>query len=79
MNRFCLPGSDSPVLVVKWYNFAKWLLAHIDNFQKNQRFIFGTRLADHSLEEMEILVKAVYTKQKTELFGRANRKIEILH
>jgi len=64
--------------LVKWYDFTKWLLAHIDNFPKNQRFVFGTRLADHSLDVMELLVEASYTRRKTDLLMRANRKIEML-
>ena len=67
---------DPPVLLVKWYDFTKWLLERVDNFPKNQRFIFGTRLADHVLEVMELLVEASYSRQKTELLAKVNRKIE---
>ena len=44
-----LPGRGTPVLLVKWYDFTRWLLARIDSFPKNQRFVFGTRLADHAV------------------------------
>jgi hypothetical protein len=37
---------DAPVLLVRWYDYTKWLLERVDSFPKNQRFIFGTRLAD---------------------------------
>ncbi len=52
-----MPGRDPPVLLVKWYDFTRWLLEPIDSFPKNQRFIFGTHLADHALEVMETLVE----------------------
>ena len=39
--------TDPPVVLIKWYDFTKWLLERIDSFPKNQRFIFGQRLADH--------------------------------
>ena len=35
--------SDPPVVLVKWYDFTKWVLGHVDNFPKNQRFVFGQR------------------------------------
>ena len=44
---------DAPVLLVRWYDYTKWLLERVDSFPKNQRFIFGTRLADAVLVIME--------------------------
>ena len=40
---------DPPVVLAKWYDLTKWLLERIDSFPKNQRFIFGQRLADHAV------------------------------
>jgi hypothetical protein len=50
----------APVVLVKWYDWTKWLLDRVDSFPKNQRFIFGQRLADRSLRVLEILVEAAY-------------------
>ncbi len=75
---FAGPGRDPPVLLVKWYDFTRWLLERVDSFPKNQRFIFGTRLADHALEVMETLVEASYSRRKSDLLARANRKMEML-
>ena len=58
------PGRDAPVLLVKWYDFTRWLLERIDSFPKNQRFVFGTRLADHALDVLESLVEASYSRRK---------------
>ena len=63
---------------MKWYDFTRWLLERIDSFPKNQRFIFGTRLADHALEVMELLVEAAYSNHKAVLLAQINRKIEML-
>ena len=65
-------------MLVKWYDFTRWLLERVDSFPKNQRFIFGTRLADRALDVMETLVEAAYSPRKTELLARANRRIEML-
>ena len=69
---------DAPVLLVRWYDYTKWLLERVDSFPKNQRFIFGTRLADTVLAIMELLVEASYSRTKLELLRRANVKIEQL-
>ena len=66
------------MVLVKWYDFTRWILEKVDSFPKNQRFVFGTRLADHTLDVMETLVEASYSRRKTELLARANRKIEML-
>ena len=50
MRRTSRPhGNEPPVLLVKWYDVTKWLLERVDNFPKNQRFIFGQRIADRAL------------------------------
>jgi hypothetical protein len=50
--------SDPPVVLVKWYDFTKWVLGHVDNFPKNQRFVFGQRLADGVITILELIVDA---------------------
>jgi hypothetical protein len=63
----------------KWYNVVKWLLEKVDNFPKNQRFIFGTRLADRAMTIMETLVEASYRREgKADLLERANRDLTVL-
>ena len=69
---------EAPVLLVRWYDHSKWLLERVDSFPKNQRFIFGTRLADNALNIMELLIEASYTLHKGSLLQRANVKLEQL-
>lgn len=69
---------EAPVLLVRWYDYSKWLLERIDSFPKNQRFIFGTRLADVSLNIMELLIEASYSRDKARVLHRANIKLEQL-
>ena len=78
MTRAGSPGRDAPVLLVKWYDFTRWLLERIDSFPKNQRFVFGTRLADHAIDVLETLVEASYSRHKVDLLARVNHKIEML-
>lgn len=67
-----------PVLLARWYDHAKWLLERVDDFPKNQRFIFGTRIADEALGILELLVEAAYSRTKGELLRRANLRLEVL-
>ena len=72
------PGNEPPILLVKWYDVTKWLLDRVDSFPKNQRFIFGQRLADRAMNVLELLVEAAYSSRKADLLARANRDIEVL-
>ncbi len=65
-------------MLVKWYDWLKWLLERVDSFPKNQRFIFGTRLADRAIGILELLVEATYGSEKQSLLMQANREIEVL-
>lgn len=67
-----------PILLVKWYDATKWLLERVEAFPKNQRFVFGQRIADRALGILEVLVEASYSPRKAELLGRANRELEVL-
>jgi len=69
---------EPPILLAKWYDYAKWIVERVDSFSKNQRFIFGQRLAAHALDIMELLVEAAYARDKAALLHTANRKIEML-
>ena len=70
--------NEPPVLLVKWYDVTKWLLERVDSFPKNQRFIFGQRLADRTMDILEVLVEAAYSPRKADLLARANRDIEVM-
>lgn len=72
---------EPPIVLVKWYDLTKWLLARVESFPKNQRFVFGQRLTDRTLGVMETLVEASYSpagRYKAELLARANRDLEVL-
>jgi len=72
---------DPPILLVKWYDFSRWLLARVENFPKSQRFVFGQRLSDRSLAILETLVDAAWSPpgpRKVNLLARASRELEVL-
>ena len=68
------PGPESPVVLVKWYDYAKWLLERVENFPKSQRFVLGQRLAEQAMDVLDLLVEAFYARDKAEILATANRK-----
>ena len=72
------PGPEAPVVLVKWYDYAKWLLERVENFPKSQRFVLGQRLAEQAMDVLDLLVEASYARDKAEILASANRKMEVL-
>jgi hypothetical protein len=60
------PRPEAPVVLVKAYNYTKWLLDCVENFPKSQRFILGQRLTEQATDAMGLPVKA-YAHEKTEI------------
>jgi len=71
-------GPESPIVLVKWYDYTKWLLERVENFPKSQRFVMGQRLAGQAMDVMDLLVEASYAREKTEILALANRRMEVL-
>jgi hypothetical protein len=69
---------NRPWFLVRWYAVTKWLLERVESFPKNQRFIFGQRVADASLDILDLLIEAAYRKDKLELLTRANLRLKRL-
>ena len=59
-------GREPPIVLVKWYDVTKWMLERVEAFPKNQRFVFGQRLADRTLGILELLVEAAYRHKKND-------------
>jgi hypothetical protein len=53
------PANDAPLVLVKWYAYAKWVLERVESFPKSQRFILGQRLSNHVMDVLETLVNGV--------------------
>ena len=72
------PGPEAPVVLVKWYDYTKWLLERVENFPKSQRFVLGQRLTGQAMDVLDLLVEASYARDKAEILATANRKMEVL-
>lgn len=69
---------DAPVVLVKWYDYAKWVLERVESFPKNQRYVLGQRLSHQVMEVLELLVEASYSREKRDLLATVNRKMEVV-
>ena len=61
-----------PIVVTKWYGYAKWVLERVESFPKSQRFILGQRLenkadllrqANESIEMTRWIVRMAHDRK----------------
>jgi hypothetical protein len=69
---------ESPVVLVKWYDYAKWVLERVESFPKNQKYVLGQRLSNQVMDVLEGLVEAAYSREKRGLLATVNRKMEVV-
>ncbi len=70
-------SKDLPA-VQKAYDLSKEILTRASNFPRDFRFSLGERLIDRSLDILEALVAAAYSREKVRLLDSANLNIEKL-
>ncbi len=64
--------------LTRTYDLLLWIIPVLEKFPKSQRFLLGDRIENLLLEIMELIIQAVYSKNKTLLLIDINLKIEIL-
>ncbi len=62
----------------KWYQFLLWLVPTVEKFPRAQKFTLGDRIQASSLEVLERLIEATYSRQATPLLAAANLGLEKL-
>lgn len=63
-------------LFVHWYKTLDWILSAVENFPKNARFSLASRLADSALDTIELIIEAIYTKNRRHILDRINLYME---
>jgi hypothetical protein len=69
--------SDYP-LYVHWYKTLNWILDSVERMPKNVRFTIATRISELSLDIIELIIEAIYQKQRTGPLNAINMKLEKL-
>jgi hypothetical protein len=67
--------NDYPIFV-QWYKTLDWILATIENFPRKARFSVASRLADQSLDTVELIIDAIYTKNRLPVLDKINLALE---
>lgn len=65
-------------VVEKHYKLILWILPKIANFPKDQRFLLADRIESILLDILELLIEAVYSRDKKDILTKANLKLEQL-
>jgi len=63
-------------LFVQWYGTLDWILSAVEGFPRNARFSLASRLADSALDTMELIIEAIYTKERLHILDRINLCME---
>lgn len=59
-------------VITKTYDFSLWLLPHLVKFPREYRFTLADRMTTITLELLDLLVIAGYSREKADLLDRAN-------
>ena len=62
--------------VSKMYDLIKWLIPQIAKLPRSHKFTLGDRITNLALDTLELLIQAVYTRNKRDLLRRANLNLE---
>ncbi len=65
-------------VVEKHYKLILWMLPKIANFPKDQRFLLADRIEKLLLDILELLIEAVYSKEKKAILAKVNLKLDCL-
>ena len=64
--------------VTKMHDVIQWLMLRVEDFKRSLKFTLGDRIINLSLDILMLLVTAQYTRNKMDLLGEANMKLEQL-
>ncbi|SFF22832.1 diversity-generating retroelement protein Avd [Thermoflexibacter ruber] len=61
-----------------WYKTTDWILDKCDKMPKQTRFTVSSRIAALTIENLELLTEAIYSKAKIPLLQKVNMNLEKL-
>lgn len=63
-------------LFAHWYKTLDWILTTVENFPKKARFSLASRIADIALDTIELIVEAIYAKDRVHILDKINLYME---
>lgn len=61
-----------------WFKTLMWFMDRTESMPKHVRFTLSQRIIQHSLDIMEGILEAIYTKERVPILQKLNQKLEIL-
>jgi len=61
-----------------WYKTLIWLMERAEGMPRHARFTLSNRLIQHSLDILELIIQAIYQKERSPLLQQVNLKLETL-
>jgi hypothetical protein len=60
----------------QWYQTLDWIVATAERLPKHARFSFATRMVNLGLDTMELVIQAIYTKERVHILDHINLLLE---
>ena len=70
--------NDNYPVFKKWYEILNWIMDRAEKYPKSVRFSFTNRLVNMSVDVLELVIEAIYTKERSYILRRINLYIEKL-
>ena len=70
--------NSRPPIYTKYYDLLGWILDRVAKFPKNMRFGLVQKIETIALGLLDLMVEAVYRKDRAELYERVNLELEKL-
>lgn len=65
-------------VISDFYDFMLWTIRHTEKFPRHHRYSLGVAIENRLQKLLGLLLKAKYSRDKTELLNEANIELEIL-
>lgn len=69
--------NDYP-LFTHWYKTLDWILQRCEGFPKDVRFTISNRIANAALDVLELIIEAIYSKDRKPILLKINLLLEKL-
>lgn len=73
-----MPQPKDYPLFDHWYNTIKWLLERCERMPKHTRFTISGRMTNLAIETTELILEAIYAKERMILLKKVNMNLEKL-
>lgn len=64
--------------ITKLYDFLLWIIPKLEKFPRSQKFLIADRIEILTLNVLDLLIEAAYSKSKQGLLRSANLRLEQL-